>query len=845
MAGMSLSGIRYIYAARLEARAVLVQEGFAILGIAVGVALLFASQVSSTSLNHSVAQLNNQLVGSAQLQIEARGPEGFPERLVQEVRRVPGVQVALPVFERQVNVIGGSGERSVDLIGIDPRSVRASGRLLRRFSARQLAKLPVIALPTPLANEIGAGPLVPVKLQIGSRFVVTLLAATLGQADIGGLVHSPIAVTSIGYAQRLASAYGKVTRIFVRFDPARAAEAHAGLARLSETANLNLDTSKFDPRLFAVAVEPESKSEALFSAISALVGFMFALNAMLVTVPSRRKLITDVRMHGATRWMTIQILLFDACVLGVLACLLGIALGDVLSIAVFHTTPGYLAFAFPVGSQRIVTWQSVLLAVAAGMTAAIVGVLWPLREILARPLQSSPDLKDRRRGQMATRLVIGLLSLAFTTFTLLVATRAAVVGNIMLVIALMCLLPLLFDGFVKAFEKVSNVLDGIGTALAVTELQTPQTRVRSLAIAATAAVAVFGVVEFQGTETNLKRGLDASAHDLDSSADIWVTPSGSSSLVTTVPFDPIDTRALAHVPGVRQVGVYRGSFLDWGDRRLWVIAPASEVEHPVPASQLLHGNVNLVSERVREGGWAVLSQALASEHNIHVGQAFTLPSPRPVTLRVAGLTTNLGWPPGAIILSSSTYRRAWTSSNPSAYEIRIAPEASVTNVRNLVRHVLLSETGLTVETSIQRDKRHYSLAAQGLARLTQIRLLVLIAAILAVVGAIASMIWQRRDRIAFNKCNGFREAVLWRSLLCESAVLLGVGCSIGATFGLYAQLLGSHFLATVTGFPIVFDIEGTAAISSFGLVGIIAVAMLAVPGYFVVRVRPTTVSSAY
>jgi putative ABC transport system permease protein len=110
---MRLSGIRYIYETRLEARAVLVQEGFAILGIAVGVALLFASQVSSTSLARSVAQLNTQLVGSAQLQLEARGPEGFEERLTAAVRRVPGVQVAMPIFEQQVNVIGRSGERSI------------------------------------------------------------------------------------------------------------------------------------------------------------------------------------------------------------------------------------------------------------------------------------------------------------------------------------------------------------------------------------------------------------------------------------------------------------------------------------------------------------------------------------------------------------------------------------------------------------------------------------------------------------------------------------------------------------------------------------------------------------
>jgi putative ABC transport system permease protein len=221
VAGISLSGIRYIYEARFEARTVLVQEVFAILGIAIGVALLFASQVASTSLTHSMVQLNGQLVGSAQLQLEARGPEGVGERLLGEVRHLPGVQVALPVLERQTNVIGPRGERSVDLVGVDPHAVRASGPLLRRFSAKQIAALPAIALPAPLAREVGTGPLVPVRLQIGARFVETLVGATLGEADIGGLVHSPVALTSIGYAQRLAHAQGQISRIFVRFDPPR------------------------------------------------------------------------------------------------------------------------------------------------------------------------------------------------------------------------------------------------------------------------------------------------------------------------------------------------------------------------------------------------------------------------------------------------------------------------------------------------------------------------------------------------------------------------------------------------------------------------------------------------
>ena len=46
--------------------------------------------------------------------------------------------------------------------------------------------------------------------------------------------------------------------------------------------------------------------------------------------------------------------------LAAVASLVGLALGDLLSIVAFSSPPGFLSFAFPVGSQRIVTWGSVL-----------------------------------------------------------------------------------------------------------------------------------------------------------------------------------------------------------------------------------------------------------------------------------------------------------------------------------------------------------------------------------------------------------------------------------------------------------------------------------------------------
>ncbi|MGN6371640.1 MAG: FtsX-like permease family protein [Solirubrobacteraceae bacterium] len=842
---MSLSDIWFLYRARLRARSVLVQEGFAIAGIAVGVALLFASQVASTSLTHSVARTSEQIVGNTQFQLDARGPGGLSERVLASIRRMPYVVLALPVVEQQATVVGRRGERSIELIGTDPRFARRAGPLLRRFSAKQLAAQQALAVPSELAREVGAGPLETLKLRIGARTVTTLLGATLTESDIGELAHSPIAVAPIHYAQQLANLRGKVSRIFVRVAPGHERRAQAALRGVADRIHVNLEPANYESTLFSVAASPATQSETLFSTLSALVGFMFAINAMLMTVPLRRRLIANVRTQGATRSMTAQILAFDAIILGLLSCVGGLILGDLLSIAVFHTNPGYLAFAFPVGNQRLITWQSVAVAVLAGMAAAAAGVLWPLRDLMRRPLSAGEVPRGLLRQSRHLRLIAGVALVCATTAVLLLDPAAALVGAFTLVLALLCLLPMLFDAIVSGFDRLQRPFKGASARLAVTELRAGHTRIRSLAIAATGAVAVFGVVAIQGAQLNLQRGLDDASGALDRSASLWVLPSGEADAFATIPFDGVNSTAIASVAGVREVAVLRGGFLDWGTRRLWVLAPPADQAERLAGEETAEDGSPRLSRAVGQTGWVAISRGLAAERHLHVGEVVWLPTPHPVRARIATFITNLGWPPGAMITTSQEYALAWASAQPSAYEVQLSRGAASAEVRRNVYRALGSSTGLAVERAAERVTRHRHTTRAGLARLTEIRILVLLAAILAVTGAMVALIWQRRELVAFVKCHGYRRGVLWRWLLCEGALLLAAGCAIGAIFGLYGELLLSHALASVTGFPIRFHTGALIALANFGLVTSAAIGILAVAGYFVVRVPPRAVAPAY
>lgn len=840
---MSLLDVLRLYRARLRARTIRVQDGCAVLGLAVGVALLFASQIASASLAHSVGELTHQVVGRTQWQLSARGSAGMSEALLTDVRRLP-VRLALPIVETSGVASGATGTRSIELFGTNPREAQLAGTTLARLTATQVANTEAVALPATLASELGVEALEPIKLQLGGSTTPVPVGATLGSHEIGDLVATPLVFVPLAYAQRLTHMQGRLSRIFVAARPGQEQDVHAGLMRLAATNHLNLNPADWEATLFATAFSPQEQSETVFSVIAALVGFLLAANAILITVPSRRRLIEDLRLAGATRGKTLEIMLVDAIVIGVLACILGLALGDALSRTLFSGSPGYLSFAFPVGNARVVTWQSILISIAAGVVAALAGVLWPVRDILAMHDERSETRPPRRL--LMWQLAAGSVSIALALTILLARPSSASLGALALMLALIFLLQPMFEMLIAMFGLLQRSFGGAASRLAVLELRSPLTRVRSLAIAATAAAAVFGVLALAGTQSNLQRGLDRSARGIDSSAQIWITPAGANNAFATTPIQGsrrIKT-ILTHVPGVASVREYGGTFLNWGSRRLWVLAPPDDAAQPVPASQVVGGGLQQAIHALQDGNGVLLSQALAKEHHLRVGQYFTLPSPQPMRMRLAGLITNLGWPPGAIIISASTYASAWAGAPPSAYELDTESSVPLEDVSRRVAHAIANDPALRVETYMQREHRHEALAGQGLSRLTQIRVLIVIAAVLAIAGALGALLWQRRDRIASMRVLGYKRYVLWRAMCYESAMLLVAGCTIGIIFGLLGQLMLSHALGSVTGFPIVFDVE-LVALGNCVVIGVGACIVVAGIGYPVASVPPSTASAAY
>jgi putative ABC transport system permease protein len=835
-AAVKASNVLHLYRVRLRARAL--QELFAIVGIAAGVALLFASQVASSSLSSSVAQLSRGIVGNATLQLVARDTHGFPERLLGEIRHTPGVHAAAPLLEASANAGGPKGSASVELVGADGSLAQLGGALLRHTpELAPFAGIGAIVLPAPLARKIGVTKFEQsAKLEVSGRVTEGPLYKQLYANQIGPLVTSPIVVAPLFFAQEMSGLGGRVSRILVQPAAGRESLVRAALVRLANN-KLNVEPASYDEKLFARASAATNQSTVLFAVISALVGFLFAFNAMLLTIPQRRRLIADLRRDGYTPRAVIAVLMFDAVVLGVLACALGLVLGEELSIHLFHANPGSLSSAFAVGSQRVVSAQSIAVAVGGGMLAASIAVLSPFRDIVSRDPLAAIATKEGGSGGRAGWLTLGgLACLAASTAILLAAPKQAILGMVFLIAALLLLLPVPLNATLALVRRIAPAIVSAVPHVAVMELRAA--RARAIAIAATGAIAVFGSVAMQAAHSDLLHGLENAAHDMNGFTDVWVAPAGSYNLLKTTPFATTEQAKLARLRGVRAVRLYRGGLLDWGERRIWVIAPPNAATPLLPATQIVQGDVAQAEERVRSDGWAVISQAIADERHLHVGGSFMLPTPNPMTLEVAALSTNIGWPPGAIVMSADQYARSWGSPDASAYNVLLAPGFPPEQARREIESALGPDSGLAVQTAHEHADLQRALSRQGLERLTQIATLILIASVLAMAAAMGNMVWQRRPRLAKLKLEGFPRAELWRTILLESLLLVGVGCLSGAVFGLVGQQLLDRALANVINFPVVYSFGLLIAVGSLALVTAAAVAIVAIPGYLAAGVPP-------
>jgi putative ABC transport system permease protein len=807
---MSLSGLRFFYRERLRQQAI--QELFAGLGIAVAVALLFAVTVASQSVTSSAEEVNRALIGPANLQLRSRGPEGLPEDMLSRVESLKGVQHAAPLLEQTATIVAPSGaSAAVNLAGTEISLAVLDG-LVHTLPIATLEK-GGIGLTKASGEALGirripvqsTGPIVSLELQ--GRATPVRVNAVLGPETAGALSQAQVAVMPLERLQRLAGLPHRLTRILVQTGPGQEARVRSELTRLA-AGRLTVAPANQDVSLLREALRPFEQASLFFAAISALLGFLLTFNAFLLTVPERRQEIADLRLRGATSTAIVQMVLFQAVCLGVTATVLGLLVGYGLSVEVFAQSPSYLAKTFTLGVNTSVGTTSLLVAGFGGVLATCLASLVPLLDLRRGRAINAIYLEDGEPGSaLGDRMALILALVAGALVVARIAANSAfpslaLAWSALLAIAAVLCVPLLLAGVLHLGDVIARCAQAHLTLLPLALESLRETTLRSLALVATGAVALFGAVALGGARDDLLRGTGGFVANYSREADIWVVKPGDNPSQTT--FSPGNRlRRLASLPGVGGVAALDGGLLDVKDRRVWVLAWPSSSPVAMLEGQIVKGSPTVAVARLREGGWATVSQQFAAEHDVGVGGIVTLPTPTgEVPMRVAALTTNFGWTPGVVVMNAADYVQAWETTQVTALLVKTQAGNNPQLMRGEVERALNPSNGLEVLSARERETKINGVAHEGLAKLATISTLLIVASILAMAAALASAIWQRRSSLAALKLSGAKPPRLRRLLLLESALMLSVGAVTGAAWGVYGQVALDGYLTNTTGFPV-------------------------------------------
>jgi putative ABC transport system permease protein len=833
----------YLYRRRLRVHAV--QELLAGAGIAIAVALVLAALVAEGSIAGSSREVVETVVGPASLQLRARSADGFDEHVLRRVEKLAGVKQSAALLERTATLTGPRGRRATVALAGAQVSLATLDGLAHTLPIGALSH-GGIGLSRMTANELGVsasgGAPNTVSLALRGQPSQLKVQAVLGAEAVGALSRARVAVMALESMQQLSGLPGRVTRILVQTAPGREQAVRDEL-RVLAGERLEVAATDQDIALLHQALRPSDQASALFAVIGALLGFLFAFNAMLLTVPERRRAIADLRLAGTRRAAIVQMVLFQALCLGLAASLVGLLGGYALSRWVFHQSTGYLAEAFTLSSTTIVGAGPLLLAGIGGVVVTCLASCVPLLDLRRRRARDAV-YHDRgvpgntlgegsQRELFAAALALVALASALFAFT----PSAAIFAAAALALATVLALPLVFAAVLRAASALCERNPRLSTLpIALASLRA--TTLRSLALAATGAVALFGSVALGGARENLLHGIGTFAHSYVADAQVWVSEPDDNQAVND--FSPGATAMrIARAPGVASVHSFQGGFLTLHSRRVWVIARPPGANRNVLETQVLDGASTTAITRLGEGGWIAVSRQIAQEQHLSLGDALTLPTPTGnTTFKVAALTTNLAWSPGVIFIGSADYSRAWASTAPTALGVELIPGAKMTASSRAIARALGSGSGLEVSSAQAREARINALAGEGLSQLGEISTLLVLAAIMAMAAALASSINQRRTSLAGLRLSGARPARLRRVLLAEATLMLGAGCITGVLTGIYGQFVIDGYLRQVTAFPVASAAASARPVWVLALVLGVVLAIAAVPGWFASRVSP-------
>lgn len=789
------------------------QAGLALLGIALGVAVLVSIEAANGSALAAFRLSTEAVTGRATDQITG-STAGVPEDLFARLRLEAGIRPSTPVVEGRVEVrllpgaVAAPGELppSLRLLGLDPLTDGDFRSYLGGPAAADLDLAAFMTRPGAVVMEEEAA--TARGLEIGDRIPVRA-AQRDGSLELVGLFAvnedstrralTDLAIADLATAQEVLGLVGRLTRIDLILS--REAAADRQTVRRMLPAGLTLESAGSRVETAAEMTRSFRLNLRALSLLALFCGAFLIYNTMTFSVLQRRHELGTLRALGVTRGEILRAVLLEAGLVGLAGTAIGVPAGLGLADGLLgQVTQTINDHYFVVSVSRLELAPSVLatgaiLGVLGSMAGALAPALEAVRAAPRASLQRS-ELEGRTHRAVPRATVAGLFATASGGVLLLAPgpLAAGFLGFFLLLLGLACFLPLATLVLVRLLTPIAGLLAGnlgrmaaraVGASLSRTGIA-----IAALTIAVSVSVGVGLMIE--SFRTTVDRWLVASLP-----ADLYVSPEAEASdrfSVRPPGLEPELVAAIEELPGVAAVNTVRQIEveLEAGGTR----APTRLLAYRLDAEgrgaiQLKEGEAAAAWAAVDSGSGVIVSEPLAYRRGIRRGDQVTLATPAGERrFEVAAIHYDYASERGAVLLADDLYERLWGDRLTTAASIYLAPGADADRTADAVRalaqrpdsaatpssRVLVRSNAAILERSLEVFDRTFVVTRV-------LRLLALLVAAVGVLSALTALQLERAREIGVLRATGLTPGQVWGLVAAETGIMGLISGLLALPFG--------------------------------------------------------------
>jgi putative ABC transport system permease protein len=784
------------------------RTGLVVGGIATGVALIVAINVTNTSIVANLRDTIQVVAGPAALEVTlGAGEVGFDEDTVSVVAAQPGVDAAVASVRGTI-ALARDARETLTLLGVDLTAETDLARyhtlvLEREDTLTWLNDLHGIGVTTEFAARHGLALDDTIRLWTPQGMQDFHVRALLEPEGIARAYGGELVVMDLPAAQILLGKDRRIDQIDVVLRP--------GID--VEDARIAIQTAL--PSVLRVR-RPEQRSaqyerffasfQAMLTGISTLcllAGIFIIFNTTSTSAVNRASAIAALELIGADAGRLFRLLLVEAAVLGVvgtgLGLVIGVALARLLSGLVVDSMGVIYKLRLPV-TVLAVDWRQLVVIAAVGPTAALVASWYAARRITSMELLTMLRSGVRLGGVQPSmrRLLLWWAALVALAGGLLVAQaryRWIALGNVGATVWNASVIVLSISLAVALAPRLSRFLPRLfraeGKVAAASLFQSPTrtgVTVAAIALVFTAATVL----------TTLSESFRVSVSDYVArlmSADLVVSAVATDGGYLETPLPGNVTDEIARLAFVRRVDALRvvpgqvwhppGNPSE--EVRIGLLALTDgffSAEH-YPSEWFHEGDPAHALAALRAGNGVNVSTVLADSYGLHVGDDIQLETPRGVLrLPIVGIVPDFVSDRGSVILNRRTFTEHWNDStvNRVMVDLRIPPAQRGWAVRRIAkefkhRHrlkVLDLNAVLAYHDGYRRRAFQFTDAVQ---------LLIIIVTVAGIFDLLLSAIVERRRELAVWRLIGADDRTVRRSVVIESATVGTLAVVLGLPVG--------------------------------------------------------------